>query len=177
MRKLLMRRIVLVVSALATASFANGDGPPITVENFTWTLSETVGGLNVISCNVVNKLGFPITTSVLTFDLYAADGTKIGERFAFMTTVPAGERILYSTDLMPEYDNLPRPVAYVKIGKLEGNVEGVRYSLLAPGGIPEVWNPYIVAARLNAEAKAKKQAEKDRKKAEKERKKAEKAGQ
>jgi hypothetical protein len=64
---------------------------------------------------------------------------------------------------MPEYTHMDRPVAYVKIGKVEGNVQGQRYNIPLPEGIPQVWSPEIFAARLNAEAQARKEAEKERK--------------
>jgi hypothetical protein len=154
------------VLALVVVSLAKGDGAAVTLDKFTWDLSDSEG-IQFISCSVVNNLSFPITSSTLTLDFYAADGTKIGERLVLMELVPAGQRVLYSLTFMPEYESMARPAAYVKIEKLEGNVQGARYSVLPPEGIPEVWNPYIVAARLRAEAKAMKQAEKERKKAEK----------
>jgi hypothetical protein len=170
-------RFIVVILALATVCLAKVDAQGVAAEPLTWTLPRNGSSFHTISCTILNNMGYLITNSFLRFDLYAEDGTKIGERLALMESVPAGQRVSYSTDFMPESTSLPRPVAYVKFGSLEGRIEGQWIKFHLGPNLQEVWNPYIVAARLSAEAKAKKQAEKERIKAEKERKKAEKEAQ
>jgi hypothetical protein len=84
-----------VVLALAMVGLAKGDGPPLTLESFEWAPSSTSEAVQIISCGFVNNLNLPMTQTSLTIDFYAADGTKLGETFVFIDTLPAGQRVLY----------------------------------------------------------------------------------
>lgn len=166
----------LLVTSICALIFAQTAVLPVTIENFTWT-REATPGIELMSCRVTNHFNRPMTMTALTFELYAADGTKVGERLAFMETIPPGQPASYTNTFMPEYEHFAQPVAYIKFGKLDGNVEGRRYTIIAPPGLSEAWSPAIAEARLRAEAVAQRQAAKKAKAEDKKKKKAEKEAQ
>ncbi len=169
-----MRQLFLATS-LCALTLAQTGVLPVTIESFTWTRQEP--GIELMSCRVTNHFNGPMTITALTFELYAADGTKLGERFGFMETIPPGQSVSYTNMFMPDYEHLAQPVAFIKFGKLDGNVEGRRYTITAPPGLPQAWSPAIAEARLRAEAAAQRQAAKEAKAEEKKRKKAAKEAQ